>query len=123
MRMEKGELMWVCPRSFTERRMVNVKYVPILEELFSSDSVIFLLIGLVIGILISIRWKEKNQKNHLVGLGCSVVVYVLCEVFSNIPSNFLIELLLLFVGTTALGLGFAFLLSLVIRIIIRKNRY
>ena len=65
MRMEKGELMWVCPRSFTERRMVDMKYVPILEELFSSDSVIILLIGL----------------------------------------------------------GFAFLVSLVIRIIIRKNRY
>ena len=96
-----------------------MKYLPILDELFASDSVIFLLIGFVVSLIVGIGLK--TTKKNLIGLGASVVLYALCEVLSNIRSNFLIEILLLFVGTFAIGGIVGFLIGTIVSLI-RKSR-
>lgn len=38
-----------------------MKFLPILDELFSSDSIIFMLIGLIVAIVISLRIKDTQN--------------------------------------------------------------
>ena len=59
-----------------------MKYLPILDELFSSDSIIFLLIGLVIAFVIG--FGLKSVKKIAIGIIASIIVYALCELISNI---------------------------------------
>ena len=44
-----------------------MKYLPIMSELFSSDSVIFLLIGMAIAFAIGLVLKSDKKRN--VGIG------------------------------------------------------
>ena len=37
-----------------------MKYLPILEELFSSDSIFFLVIGLVLAAFVGVRMKDTK---------------------------------------------------------------
>ena len=69
-----------------------MRYLPILEELFNSDSVFFLMIGFVIAIMIGAAAKRRK-----------IAVYGLRQLFMNIGTNYLSELLLLVVGTAAIG--------------------
>ncbi|HBB20063.1 MAG: hypothetical protein IJ170_00265 [Ruminococcus sp.] len=78
-----------------------MRYLPILEELFNSDSVFFLMIGFVIAIMIGAA--AKRRKIAVIALAASAAVYGLCELFMNIGTNYLSELLLLVVGTAAIG--------------------
>lgn len=89
-----------------------MKYLPIMDELFSSDSIIFLLIGLVVAFIIGL--KLKAAKRITVGLVASLIVYALCEVVSNIPATFLIDILALFIGTVAIGCSIGFLIALIV---------
>ncbi len=84
-----------------------MRYLPILSELFSSDTVIFLLIGLAVFTAAGIM-TAKTKKN-VVGMVICLAVYAVCEILMNIRSSYLIEFILLFAGTVALGgaLGFA----------------
>ena len=86
-----------------------MKYLPILEELFSSDSIIFGIIGLVMACIISV--KMKGTRNNMVGVIGSIFVYAVCEAVSNVRTNFMVELLLLFIGTTAIGSFMGFLIG------------
>lgn len=86
--------------------------LPILQELFTSDSIIFMLIGLVLALFIGIMIKE--MKKIMTGLGMSCGLYVICELISNIHTNFMLELILLFVGTIAIGGIIGFLVSMAI---------
>ena len=89
-----------------------MKYFPILDELFSSDSILFLMIGLVIAVLIGVRRKAAGT--NLIGMTGSFIVYVLCEGISNAHTNYFIELLLLFVGTAAIGSFLGFLIGFIV---------
>ena len=89
-----------------------MKYLPIMSELFSSDSIIFLLIGLVVAFAIGLILKSNKQR--IIGMIASIIVYVLCEVLSNVPASFLVEIISLFIGTIALGCFIGFLIALVV---------
>ena len=92
-----------------------MKYLPVFQELFESDSIIFMLIGLVLALSIGI--KLHDIKKIIISLVSSVVLYAVCELISNIHTNYMIELILLFVGTIAIGgiIGF-FILTIVVTI-------
>lgn len=95
-----------------------MKYFPIFQELFQSDSIIFMLIGLAITVFIGIKLNEI--KKIIVCLVSSVALYAVCELISNIHTNYLFELILLFVGTIAIGGIIGFLISAII-VKIRKQ--
>ena len=78
-----------------------MRYLPILGELFASDTIIFLVIGFVIFAFAGIRMR--SLKRNLKGVGVCFAIYAVCEVLSNIRTNNLLELILLFAGTIALG--------------------
>jgi ABC-type transport system involved in cytochrome c biogenesis permease component len=103
-----------------ERRTVAMKYIPIFQELFESDTVIFLIVGIVIAAII--RLFLKKQKNLKVALIISVVVYAICELLSNIHTNFMLEIILVFVGTVALGCCIGFLVSILIGMLRRGKQ-
>lgn len=95
-----------------------MKYFPIFRELFQSDSIIFMLIGLAITVFIGIKLNEI--KKIIVCLVSSVALYAVCEWISNIHTNYLFELILLFVGTIAIGGIIGFLISAIV-VKIRKQ--
>lgn len=85
-------------------------YLPILDELLSSDSILFLLAGLAIGLLAGAKWK--GAKKNGIGAAASFALYAVCEALSNIKANSLAELALLFLGTAALGSFAGFFINL-----------
>ena len=89
-----------------------MKYLPIFQELFESDSIIFMLIGLVLSLFIGI--KINDMKKIMISLFSSFVLYAVCELASNIRTNFMIEIILLFVGTIAIGGIIGFLASIIV---------
>ena len=90
-----------------------MKYLPILGELFSSDSAIFMLIGLVIATIIGI--KMKNARKNIIGVAICLITYVVCEIVSNIIGmNYLVEIIALFVGTIAIGGFIGFIIGLIV---------
>lgn len=78
-----------------------MRYFPILQEMFESDAIFFLGIGILAGILTGI-WG-KGKKKVLMGAFGALALYGICEICSNFHTNFLAELLLLFIGAVALG--------------------
>lgn len=78
-----------------------MKYLPILEELFESDTVIIFLIGLA-GALLS-GFRLKGYKKTGTAAGISTLVYGVCEAASNLRGSYLQQILLLILGTAALG--------------------
>ena len=87
-----------------------MRYLPILEELCSSDSVI---VALVISV------KFCDTKRNLIGLIGSFVVYAICEVLSNFYTNYMLEIALLFAGTLALGAFIGFLIGSIVLVRLR----
>ncbi len=78
-----------------------MRYLPILEEVFTSDMWIVLLVGLITFMLASTR--QKSFKTKRIGLITCAVVYIACEILSNIRTNNLLEIIWVLVGTIALG--------------------
>ena len=68
----------------------DMKYLPILQELFESDTIVFWIIGLVIAVFIGLRLNSKKQ--CLTAAVISIAVYAVCEAVSNIRSNYMTEL-------------------------------
>ena len=89
-----------------------MRYLPIMGELLSSDSIIFMLIGLVVATIIGI--VMKSTKKNIVGLGISFAIYVISEIISNIRISYLLEIILLFVGTLAIGGIIGFLIGFIV---------
>ena len=90
-----------------------MRYLPILGELFSSDSAIFMLIGLVIATIIGI--KMKNVRKNTIGVAICLITYVVCEIISQVVGmNYLVEIIALFVGTIAIGGFIGFLIGLIV---------
>ena len=98
-----------------------MKYFPILQELFESDTIIFLLIGLAISIF-TLAKLLSNRKKNVIALACSFGVYIICELFSIIHTNFMLELILLFFGTLSIGCMIGYGIMLLIQMFRRKNR-
>ena len=93
--------------------MLDMRYLSILDELFSSDSAVFMLIGLVIATIIGI--KMKNTRKNIIGVAICLVTYVICEIVSNIIGmNYLVEFIALFVGTIAIGGFIGFIIGLIV---------
>ena len=92
-----------------------MKFLPVLSELFSSDSIIFMIIGFAIAVLISIRISDKRK--GLVGMAAGLSVYAVCEIILNIRTNNALEIVLIFAGTVALGLCLGFLIGTALLII------
>ncbi len=89
-----------------------MKYLPIFQELFESDSIVFMMIGLILAVFIGI--KMNNTRKIMISLVSGFALYVDCEWVSNIHTNFMIEIILLFVGTIALGGIIGFLISTIV---------
>lgn len=95
-----------------------MKYLPIFQELFESDSIIFMIIGLILAVFIGI--KMNDTRLTIISLALSFALYVVCELVSNIHTNYMIELILLFAGTIAIGGIIGFLISTIV-VKIRKQ--
>lgn len=80
----------------------------------SHDCNIFLLIGLTIATVVGI--KMKNIRKNTIGMVVCLVTYVVCEIaFNKIGMNYFIEVIvLLFVGTIAIGGFIGFLIGFVV---------
>ena len=85
-----------------------MKYLPILSELFSSDSVIFLVAGLVVAFALGMALKALKKTG--IGMMASVIVYALCDALSNVPA-YLVEIITVYIGTIAIGCFVGFLIS------------
>lgn len=86
-----------------------MKYLPILGELFESDSVIFMLIGLVIAIVAGI--KMSNARKNLAGAAVCFAIYAVCEIVSQMGTSYLVAFIALFIGTIAIGGVVGFLIG------------
>ena len=95
-----------------------MRYLPILEELCSSDSVLFMVVGIIVALVISVKFCDT--KRNLIGLIGSFVVYAICEVLTNFYTNYMLEIALLFVGTLALGAFIGFPIGLIVTIVSGK---
>lgn len=91
-----------------------MRYLPILEELYSSDSVLFMAAGVIVALVISVKFCDT--KSNLLGMIGSFVVYAICEVLSNFYTNYMLEIALLFVGTLALGAFIGFLIGSIVSV-------
>lgn len=89
-----------------------MKNLPVFQELFESDSIIFMLIGLILAVIIGI--KMNDTRKNMISLVLSFALYVVCELISNIHTNYMIELILLFAGTVSIGGIIGFLIGIVI---------
>lgn len=96
-----------------------MRYLPILQELFESDAILFLLIALVLSGILGLRLK--SQRSRIVAISASFVVYLICELSSNVHTSYLIEFILLFLGTAAIGCIIGFLCSLLFGFIKSAN--
>ena len=96
-----------------------MRYLPILDELFSSDTIIFLVIGMALALFLGLRMK--NKKKAVIGFGIFFVIYAVCEAVSNIHTNFFLEIILLFAGTVGFGGAIGFLVSLIINFAVKKD--
>lgn len=89
-----------------------MKYLPIFQELFESDSIVFMLIGLILAAFLGIKMNDIRQ--IIISLVSSFALYVVCELVSNIHTNYMIEMILLFAGTIAIGGMIGFLISTIV---------
>lgn len=88
-----------------------MSHFPILQEMFESNSVIFAVIGLILGRAIGM--KLKSPKANLIGALITAVIYAACEVLTHICSSYMLAFALLGVGTIAIGATVALLISVV----------
>lgn len=86
-----------------------MRYLPIIDELFHSNSYLFLLLGLAVSLAAG-AGINRARTAGITAL-CSAAVYALCEALSNLHTNFLLELFLLFVGTAAIGATLGYLIK------------
>lgn len=89
-----------------------MKYLPIFQELLESDSIIFMLIGLILAVIIGI--KMNDIRKNIISLVSCFALYAVCELISNVHTNFMIELILFFIGTVAIGGIIGFLAGIVV---------
>ena len=97
-----------------------MKYLPILQELFESDTIIFLIIGIAISVIIGLRLRKNKC---LIGAAISIAIYAVCEFTSNIHTNFMLEFIQLFIGTFAIGCCIGFILCFLIKTLLTHSAH
>lgn len=98
-----------------------MSHFPILQEMLESDSVIFAVIGLILGRAVGM--KLKSPKANLIGALISAVVYGICEALTHICSSYMLSFVLLGAGTVAIGATVALLISAVIEKVRSKGEH
>lgn len=78
-----------------------------MQELFEADTVLFLLVGLAVALAAGTRLRSR--KKAAAGAGISLLVYAACETGVYLAGNYLAEIILLFLGTLAIGCVIGFL--------------
>lgn len=91
----------------------------ILQELFESDTVIFMIIGMVIAIMIGLQMKR--QRMHVFAIIISIVVYAFCEFVSNLYANFSLAFILLLIGTISIGCCIGFVICYFFRWLTKRK--
>lgn len=81
-----------------------MQYLPILTELFESDSLCFLLIGVGIGILCGAREESRSG----MWAGICFLVYIISEAAMQLIHSYGVEFACLVIGTGFLGAFLAF---------------
>lgn len=94
---------------------------PILQEMLESNSVIFAVIGLILGRAVGM--KLKTPKRNLIGALISAVVYAVCEVLAQHPNSYAMGIALLGIGTVAVGATVALIISAVIEKVRSKGEH
>ncbi len=89
-----------------------MSHFPILQEMLESNSVIFAVVGLILGRAVGM--KLKTPKRNLIAALISAVMYAVCEVLAQHPASYAMGIVLLGVGTVAVGATVALLISTVI---------
>lgn len=97
-----------------------MKYLNIVDEIFSSDIGIFMFGGLIAAIVISICLKMT--KKIIISEFISLLIYALCEIGLNISADYMLGFTMLFVGTCALGCVIGFIIGLIISVVLSKRR-
>ena len=89
-----------------------MRWFSILDELFASDTIILMIIGVIVAISFGIKMKEPRKL--LIGLAVSALIYACCELLSNFHTTYMLELILLFVGTVSIGSAIGFLIASIV---------
>lgn len=95
-----------------------MKYLPIMQELLGSDTVVIFCIGAVAALILGLIMDNRDSRAYAVS--CSLGLYLLSELLSNIRLSFLPEIALVFVGTIALGAFIGFAVSFIIKAITKR---
>jgi hypothetical protein len=69
-----------------------MNHLPILQELLESDTLLFLIVGISIAVVM--RMFLLNRKTVIYALAVSAIVYAVCELLSNVHTNFMVEIIL-----------------------------
>lgn len=96
-----------------------MRHLPILQELFESDSLWFFVIGAVIASIFLLR--RPRRKTCAVSLAAAAAVYALCELIANVPGSYAAEFIALIIGTAALGAAAASLVWLIVYFMRKRN--
>lgn len=86
--------------------------LPILQELFESDLVIFYAVGLAVA-FVSSRFL-KTEKILGVGAGAAAGIYLVCEGIAVACSGYGVSIAVMVIGVLALGACLGFLIRLAI---------
>ena len=97
-----------------------MKFLPILQELFESDTIFLLIIVIAIALIIGLRLKD--YKKCRIGISISIVIYCICELLSNFHTNFMFEIILLFVGTVAIGCCIGLIVCPLIKLLRKREK-
>ncbi|MCQ2547719.1 MAG: hypothetical protein MJ145_01790 [Clostridia bacterium] len=89
-----------------------MKYFPILDEVFSSDSYYFIIIALVIAVFIG-KALDSPKINVIAMLVC-LLVYGLCEMVCQSCGDYFYELISLIVGVVSIGGFLGFLIVFIV---------
>lgn len=90
------------------------------EVFFDSDLLIFGLILIVVGFLLS-EFAIKKLNTKFVLSAVLVIIYVISSFWSNAFSSYLVSFISLFVGGAAISLFFGFAVNIIFRLIKKKN--
>lgn len=95
-----------------------MKYFTVLDELFSSDTLLIAALGFIAALVLGLFTKCKK---NILPLAVSLTAYALCEVLLNFITNYFLEILLLFAGTASLGAFIGFLAAYVVKRLKNNN--